>query len=102
MKRLPDGTKSKFKSRYCVREDKQIEGVVYFDTYVPVVQWSAIRLFLTMVLANNWTTCQVDYTNTFAQADLKEEFYIELHKGFVRKDKKDMVLRLLKRLYGLK
>ena len=67
MKRLPSGTNSKVKSRYCVHGDKQIEGVDYFDTYAPVVQWSTVRLVITMVLANNWTTRQVDYTNAFAQ-----------------------------------
>ena len=55
-----------------------------------------------MVLANGWTTRQVDYTNAFTQAELKEEVYIEPPKGFQRKDKKDLVLRLLKSLYGLK
>ena len=35
---LPDGTKSKFKSRYCVRGDNKIEYVDYFDTYAPAVQ----------------------------------------------------------------
>ena len=38
----------------------------------------------------------------FVQADLYEEVYIEPPKGFLRKDKKDLVLRLLKTLYGLK
>ena len=102
MKRLPSGTKSKVKSRYCVHGDKHIEGVEYFDTYAPVVQWSTVRLVITMVLANNWTTRQVDYTNAFAQDDLKEEVYIEPPKGFLRKDKKDSVLRLLKSVHGLK
>ena len=55
-----------------------------------------------MVLSNNWTTHQVDYTNAFILAELKEEMYIEPPKGFLRKDKKDLVLGLLKSLYGLK
>jgi hypothetical protein len=33
-----------------------------------VVQWSTVRLALTMILSNGWKTKQVDYTNTFAQA----------------------------------
>ena len=102
LKRLPGGTKSKVKSRCCAHGDKQIEGVDYFDTYAPVVQWLTVRLVITMVLANNWTNRQVDYTNVFAQADLKKEVYIEPPKGFLRKDKKDSVLRLLKSVYGLK
>ena len=102
LKWLPDGSPLKYKARYCVRGDKQVEGIDYFETYAPVVQWSTIRLVLTMVLANGWTTKQVDYTNAFTQADLKEEVYIEPPKGFQRKDKKDQVLRLIKSLYGLR
>ena len=45
-----------------------------------------------MVLANGRTTRQVDYTNAFTQAELKEEVYIEPPKGFQRKDKKNLVL----------
>jgi hypothetical protein len=102
LKRLPDGSPSRFKARYCVRGDQQTEGVDYFETYAPVVQWSTVRMVLTMILANGWATKQVDYTNAFAQADLEEEVYIEPPKGFGRKDGIDMVLRLIKSLYGLK
>ena len=101
LKRLPDGSPSKFKARYCVRGDMQVEGEDFFETYAPVVQWSTVRLLLTMVLANGWTTKQVDYTNAFAQASLKEEVYIEPPRGFRRPDGKDMVLKLVKSLYDL-
>jgi hypothetical protein len=50
----------------------QIEGVDFFETYAPVVQWSTIRLLFSTVLMEGWTTCQVDYTNVFAQPELKE------------------------------
>ena len=102
LKRLPDGSPSRFKARYCARGDQQTEGVDYFETYAPVVQWSTVRMVLTMILSNGWVTKQVDYTNAFAQADLVEEVYIESPKGFGRKDGIDMVLRLIKSLYGLK
>ena len=102
LKRLPDGSPLKFKARYCVRGDLQKEGVDYFETYAPVVQWSTVRLLLTMILSNDWTTKQVDYTNAFAQADLEEQVYIEPPKGLRFKDKMDKVLHLVKSLYGLK
>ena len=102
LKRLPDGSPSKFKARYCVRGDLQREGVDYFDTYAPVVQWSTVRLLLTLILKNGWVTKQVDYTNAFAQATLKETVFIEPPKGFTRKDKMDYVLKLITSLYGLK
>jgi hypothetical protein len=70
LKRLPDGSASKFKARYGVRGDMQQEGVDYFDTYSPVVKWSTIRMLLNLVLREGWSTRQVDYTNAFAQAEL--------------------------------
>ena len=102
LKRLPDGTPLKYKARYCARGDKQTYGVDYFDTYAPVVQWSSVRLLLTLTLTKNWVTKQVDYTNAFAQANLKETVFIEPPKGFKFGDTKDKVLRLIKSLYGLK
>jgi hypothetical protein len=43
----------------------------------------------------------VDYTNAFAQADLKEEAYVECPKLFGPKSGSDKVLYLRKSLYGL-
>jgi Reverse transcriptase (RNA-dependent DNA polymerase). len=81
----------------------QTEGIDYFDTYDPVVQWSTVRLVLTLTLKNGWSTRQVDYTNAFVQADLQEEeVCIEPPRGFSGLDGVDKVLRLQKSLYGLK
>ena len=101
LKRYPDGSPMKFKARYCVRGDLQREGIDYFETYAPVIQWSTVRLVLTLILANHWVTKQVDYTNAFAQATLKEEVYIETPRGFNRNDGKD-TLKLNNSLYRLK
>ena len=55
-----------------------------------------------MILANDWTTRQVDYTKAFVQTALEEEVYIEAPRGYSFKDKQDKVLHLIKSLYGLK
>ena len=102
LKRLPDGTPSRFKARFCARGDLQREGVDFFDTYAPVVQWSTIRLLLSTVLTEGWATRQVDYTNAFAQADLREEVYLEFPKIFGPKSGASVVLKLIKSLYGLR
>ena len=47
-------------------------------------------------------TRQVDYTNAFAQADIKEEVYVEYPRLFGPASGKDRVLRLCKSLYGLR
>jgi hypothetical protein len=98
LKRLPDGSASKFKARYCVRGDMHQEGVDYCETYAPVVKWPTIIMLLTLVLREGWSTRQVDYTNAFAQAELKDDVYLEppTYNGT------DLVLHLIKSLYGLK
>jgi hypothetical protein len=67
-----------------------------------VCQWSTVRMILTMVLREGWATKQVDYTNVFAQADMKETFLVEPPTLFGAKRGKDVMLLLLKSLYGLK
>ena len=56
IKRTPSGDVSKFKARFCVRGDKQVEGVDYFESYAPVVSWSVVRTLLCLSIQNNWAT----------------------------------------------
>jgi hypothetical protein len=102
LKRLPDGTPSKFKARFCVRGDLKTEGVEYFETYAPVLQWSIVRMLLTLTLREGWSKRQVDYTNAFAQAEMGETVYVEPPRLFGPRSGKDLVMLLLKSLYGLK
>jgi hypothetical protein len=99
---LPDGTVLKFKVRFCVRGDLQEEGVDYFEMSTPVIAWSTFRILLTNVLQKGWTTKHVDYINAFAHAELDEAVYVEPPKLFESRSGKDLVLKLLKSLYGLK
>ena len=82
LKCLPGESPLKYKARYCVRMDIQTEDVDYLETYALVFQWSTIRFALTMILSNNWYTKQVEYTNAFDQASLKEEVCIDPPCGF--------------------
>ena len=69
-KRYPNGLIRKFKARFCVRGDKEIEGVDFFETFAPVVQWVTIRLLLILSGHMNLSTIQVDYTSAFLHAEL--------------------------------
>ena len=101
-KRYPDGRVRKLKARFCVRGDQQIEGVDFFESFAPVVQWSTVRLILILVLKFGLETRQVDFNNAFAQADCKEEVYVECPKGFESSEGNDVVMKLNKSLYGLR
>ena len=101
IKRYPDGRLRKYKARFCVRGDKQKEGVDYDEKYAPVVSWSTVRMLMRLALKEDWKTRQVDFQNAFAQAPLKENVYIKLPPMFDGEDSSDIVLKLNKSLYGL-
>ena len=99
-KRFPDGSVRKLKARFCVRGDKQKEGIDYFETYAPVVSWQTIRMLLILSIKLRLKSKQVDYTAAFVQSEIQEEVYVELPKGFPQKGNK--VLKLQRCLYGLR
>ena len=101
IKRYPDGLIKKFKARFCARGDQQLEGVDYFETYAPVVQWTTIRLMLTLEVLLKLKSKQGDVTAAFLHATLdpSEKIYMEMPLGFRQKGK---VLKLNKSIYGLR
>ncbi|EJK66248.1 hypothetical protein THAOC_12847, partial [Thalassiosira oceanica] len=101
IKRFPDGWIKKFKARFCARGDQQLEGVDFFETYAPVVQWSTVRLMLILEILLKLKSKQGDITAAFLHADIpeNENVYVEMPKGFEQKGK---VLKLKKTLYGLR
>ena len=113
-KRFPDGLIKKLKARFCVRGDKQLEGIDFFETFAPVVSWTTVRLMLILSLVLGLATRQVDYTAAFLHAPIDEDpdlelmtqeerrrsgVFVEMPKGFSEPGK---VLKLKKSLYGLK
>ncbi len=104
IKRYPDGRFRKTKARFCVRGDMQEEGVDYFDRYAPVVAWSTVRLLLCLSISNDWVTKQVDFSNAFVQAELKEDVYVTLPAMFDGPNGetgKEVCMKLNRSLYGL-
>ena len=97
-KRYPDGSVKKLKARLVARGDQQIEGVDYFDSFSPVVQWSTIRLLLIMSIMLNLKTIQVDYTLAFVQAPAENNTFVEMPRMF---EVPGYVFQLKRNLYGL-
>ena len=53
LKRFPDGLIKKFKARFCARGDQQLEGIYFFETYAPVVQWAPVQMMLILEILMN-------------------------------------------------
>ncbi len=82
--RYPDGLIKKFKARFCARGDQQIEGIDFFETYAPVVQWTTIRLMFILEILLGLKLKQGDITCAFLHADLEpgENIYVDMPLGF--------------------
>ena len=96
----------KFKARFCARGDQQLEGIDFFETYAPVVQWTTVRLMLILEILLNLKSKQGDVTVAYfrhAQMDEKEKVYVEMPLSFKKlsSNGKFKVLHLKKTLYGL-
>ncbi len=83
-KRYPDGLIKKFKAHFCAKGDQQIEGIDFFETYAPVVQWTTIRLMFILEILLGLKLKQGDITCAFLHADLEpgENVYVEMPLGF--------------------
>jgi hypothetical protein len=105
-KRYPDGLIKKFKARFCARGDQQLEGIDFFETYAPVVQWTTICLMFILDILLGLKSMQGDVTCAFLHADLEENktVYIDMPMGFAQygKNGKKKCLKLKKTLYGLR
>nr|GFA29065.1 copia protein [Tanacetum cinerariifolium] len=80
----------------------QQEGIDYDETFAPVAQIKAIRLFLAYVAHKDFTVYQMDVKTSFRNGILKEEVYVGQPLGLVSKHYLDHVYALDKALYGLK
>ena len=84
-RKKPDWTIRKFKARYCVRGDIQKRlSPKPLNSYSPVVQWATVRLMLILQCILGLQSQSIDFTNSFAQADIPsgEPFFIELPRYF--------------------
>jgi Reverse transcriptase (RNA-dependent DNA polymerase) len=99
VKHFPDGTVRKLKARFCVRSNRQVQDIDYFETYCPVVSWTTVCLMLILSLSLNLATIQADCTATLIHAPIQEDVYIDMPQSYQQPGK---VLKLKWCLYRLK
>nr|GFA77121.1 retrovirus-related Pol polyprotein from transposon TNT 1-94 [Tanacetum cinerariifolium] len=100
----------KDKSRLVIRNKARLvkvgysqqEGIDYDETFAPVAQIEAIRLFLAYAAHKDFIVFQMDVQTAFLNGILKEEVYVGQPPGIVSKQYPDHVYALNKALYGLK
>nr|GEZ03470.1 hypothetical protein [Tanacetum cinerariifolium] len=80
----------------------QQKGIDYDETFAPVAQIEAIRLFLAFAAHKDFTVFQIDVKTSFLNGIIKEEVYVGQTAGCVSKQYPHHVYALDKTFYGLK
>ena len=101
-KRDPQGNIIEYKARLCCHGGQQQWGINYWDTYAPVVSWSSIRILMTLAELHNFHTKSADFVQAFPQAKVKSTIFLKTPDGVEFKHGDEVVLKLIKNLYGLK
>ena len=84
----PDDLLKQLKPQFCARGFKQVEGVVYFKTYSPIVMWMTIRLLLVISILLNLDTTQINYPATLVHAPTNYLVFVQCPKRFVVEGKR--------------
>nr|GEY83238.1 retrovirus-related Pol polyprotein from transposon TNT 1-94 [Tanacetum cinerariifolium] len=80
----------------------QKEGIDFEESFAPVAQLEAVRLFIAYATHKLFIVYQMDIKTEFLYGPLKEEVYVNQPDGFVDPYHPDQVYCLKKALYGLK
>nr|GEX64321.1 putative reverse transcriptase domain-containing protein [Tanacetum cinerariifolium] len=78
------------------------EGVDFEESFAPVAQLEAVRVFISYAAHKSFTVYQMDVKTTFLYGPLKKEVYVNQPDGFVDPYHPNKVYRLKKAFYGLK
>ena len=84
LKCYPSGLIKNSKNRFCARGDQNLEGIDFFETYTPVVQWKTVQLMSIIQVLPGLKSNQGDVIAAFLHSYIpdNEKVYVEIPTGF--------------------
>ena len=76
-------------------------GIDYEKTFVPILQYKNLRMFIFIIIQFEFVLHQMNVDNAYFLNNLLKEIYLKIPKKLISKSP-DEVLLLQKDLYGLK
>jgi Reverse transcriptase (RNA-dependent DNA polymerase) len=73
IKRTSDGTIERYKARLVLLGHLQRENIDYFETYAPVVDFTAVRIAVVIASSSNMSIHHLDVKCAFLYGELEEE-----------------------------
>ncbi|GJV75993.1 retrovirus-related pol polyprotein from transposon TNT 1-94 [Tanacetum coccineum] len=92
----------KNETQLVARGYRQEERIDFEESFAPVAQLEAIRIFIPYTAHKIMIVYQMDVKNAFLNGILHEEVHVSQPDGFVDQDNPNHVYKLKKALYGLK
>ena len=99
-KRDSSGKITRYKARLVLLGNLQRPGMDFFETYAPVVDFTAVRVALSIASYRSMIVHHVDVKSAFLYGDLSEDIYMRLPEGYNPND--GQVCKLRHSLYGLR
>ncbi len=94
--------KPKYKARLVAKGYAQKEGIDFQEIFSPVVKLTTLRVLFALAAVLDLELNQMDVKTAFLHGDIEEDIYMKQPEGFVVPDRKELVCKLNRALYGLK
>ncbi|GFY00939.1 retrovirus-related Pol polyprotein from transposon TNT 1-94 [Trichonephila clavipes] len=102
IKKNEGGKILRYKARLVAQGYRQHKGETYNEVFSPVVNFSIIRMFFTvLVCCFGWSHCQLDIKCAYLYANLGERVLMQQPQGFINHERPHYVCLLNKAIYGL-
>ena len=102
LKRKADGSIDRYKARLVAKGYSQRPGLEYSQVFAPTAKWSALRAILAIAALEDLELYSLDVSTAFLNGEMDCDVYMQQPEGFEDHFGPDLVLKLIKSLYGLK